>query len=97
MYFFDIFQYFLQISLGNRKCKYKGKTLKSHYNANLKGKTSKIPRQCKFKRKNANIKGKTLALSWDFSVFPFIFAFFLLNLLYRGILAFYLLNLHFTS
>jgi hypothetical protein len=34
------------------------------------------------------------ALSWDFSVFPFIFAFFLLNLHCRGILAFFLLNLH---
>jgi hypothetical protein len=33
-------------------------------------------------------------LSWHFSVFPFIFAFFLLNLHCRGILAFFLLNLH---
>ena len=34
------------------------------------------------------------ALSWHFSVFPFIFAFFLLNLNCRGILAFFLLDMH---
>jgi hypothetical protein len=73
-------------------------------------KNAKIPRQCKFKRKNANIKEKTLKSHDNANLkgkkrkykrknakIPFIFAFFLLNLHCRGILAFYLLNLHFTS
>ena len=32
---------------------------KCHDNANFKRKNAKMPRQCKFKRKNANLKGKT--------------------------------------
>jgi hypothetical protein len=57
-----------------------------------------MPRQCKFKRKKANLKGKTLKCHENANLKgkSGILAFFLLYLHYRGILAFFLLNLHFS-